>query len=108
MFCASFSLQHQQTVLERWMNGSCNVLVTTIACGMVITCMSLMFNYIQGINKPDVRMIIHWYCPKTASAYYQESGRAGRDGKAAKCILYFNQKDLRHVDQVMNHFATAA
>ena len=65
---------------ERWMNDEMRVLVGTIAFGL-------------GINKPAVRAVIHTSLPKSIEQYYQEAGRAGRDGLAADCILLWQPKD---------------
>src|SRR5208282_82677 len=65
---------------ERWMNDEVRVLVGTIAFGL-------------GINKPAVRAVIHLSLPKSIEQYYQEAGRAGRDGLAADCTLLWQPKD---------------
>jgi ATP-dependent DNA helicase RecQ len=69
-------------VQERWMRGEVRVVVATNAFGM-------------GVDKRDVRLVVHHELPGSPEAYYQEAGRAGRDGEPARCVLLFNHADVR-------------
>jgi ATP-dependent DNA helicase RecQ len=77
---AGLERARRAAILDAFLDDRLDLIVATCAFGM-------------GIDKPSVRLVVHWTLPPTPESYYQEAGRAGRDGEFARCVLLYNRKD---------------
>lgn len=81
----------QDTVLEAFLDNQVRVVVATSAFGM-------------GVDKPDIRLVIHYKLPGDIESYFQQAGRAGRDGRVAYCVLLYRDAQGDHRDESVHHF----
>lgn len=89
-FHGGLTADEKNKKLGMWLTGDIRVMVATNAFGM-------------GIDKPDVRTVVHWDIPSTLEDYFQEAGRAGRDGKPSTAVLFYNELDLKTSEQQLHN-----
>ena len=87
---AGLSIQERKNIEDRWKKNSTQIIVATNAFGM-------------GIDKSDVRFVVHFGLPNSLEEYYQEAGRAGRDGKPSKAALFFNKNDIQNLQNLLQY-----
>eukprot|EP00877_Chromochloris_zofingiensis_P013925 jgi/Chrzof1/8787/Cz03g24160.t1 len=85
---AGLSASARTTALEQWRDGVVPIVVATVAFGM-------------GVDKSNVRLVVHFNLPRTLEGFYQESGRAGRDGQPSRSVLFYTLEDRRRMDFIL-------
>lgn len=86
---AGLTAKSREAVQNAWQSGTVHVIVATIAFGM-------------GIDNPNVRYVIHFTMSKSVEGYFQEAGRAGRDGKYSECVLFYNGSDIVKIKRLIS------
>ncbi len=89
---AGLDAETRRQTQERFIDGEVPVVAATIAFGM-------------GIDKPDIRLVVHYALPKSIEGYYQETGRGGRDGQPSDCVMFFAEGDRRKHDYFLREMA---
>lgn len=89
---AGLKTNERKEVQEEWMDGKYQVICATVSFGM-------------GVDKATVRFVVHWDVPQSVAGYYQESGRAGRDGKQSYCRVYFCSNEVKSINFLLSRDA---
>mmetsp|Transcript_7939 Transcript_7939/g.9445 ORF Transcript_7939/g.9445 Transcript_7939/m.9445 type:complete len:321 (+) Transcript_7939:406-1368(+) len=89
------SFEHRRKVHQDFLTDKIQVVIATLAFGM-------------GIDKPDVRLVIHYGTPKSIEEYYQQTGRAGRDGGQSRCVFYYSRSDFIRMKAIVSSSSSSS